>query len=142
MDQAKTKLPNRYYQSTSHLTDSCYQLPTHITGVTCSGSLMSAAAFINVPDFPSDGNLKIQVLHQVLMKCKQLLADPTLNPRTGPNHRKWPLQLNVQADNAAHAIKNEKFIFFLVLLVHYGHFSKICLNFMITGKQYLNYCLY
>lgn len=136
MDQSKTKLPNRHYMSTSHATDACYTLPTHITGVTCSGPLMAAAAYVNVPDFPSDGNLNIQVLHQTLIKCKQLLGNPLVNPKDGPNHRKWPLQLNVQADNAANGLKNEKFIWFLVILVHYGHFNKICLNFMITGKQY------
>jgi hypothetical protein len=120
--------------SKNHLIDKHCNLGTHITGVTASGPLFSSAAFINLPDVLNDASLNIEALRRTLLHSKNLLANPTINPRDTQNHRRWPLNLNIQADNATGSKKNTKFILYCALLVHYKHFEKININFMITGN--------
>lgn len=138
--QSKTAIPVRKIGGNDGLTkdtERAFLVPTHVTGLTMAGAPFAALAFINFTDFASDSMLNVECLRRALMKCKERLQNPLLNPAAPhPNHRRWPNKLYLQADNCSKDCKNIQMIGYCALLVHQGIFNEVQMSFMLKGHTH------
>ena len=123
MDQAKFKAPRNI--SNAKATQDLWRPSIHVVGIIVWGLL--EAYILMEPDIPKDSSMQITMLCTALHFASQALASKKLE---------MPLHLIVQADNTCRETKNNPFLTFVGMLVTWGIFKSVTVQFHRVGHTH------
>ena len=123
MDQAKFRVPRNV--SNASAMKEMWRPALHVVGVICWG--LYEAYILMEPDIPKDSNMQCTMLCLALSWAFKMLSERGL---------KVPLHLVIQADNTCRETKNNPFLLFCSLLVTWGIFKSVSVNFHRMGHTH------
>jgi hypothetical protein len=136
MDQAKTQLP--HHRRVPKDLDKFELMQIHVAGIMAFGCLEPVQLWLSNDQFQSSGNMTVTVLHNALMRQAELLDAVSLEQSQLPleQRRRWPPVLYIQADNSGKDNKNNIFFSYCAMLVKFGIFRKVKVNFGLVGHTH------
>ena len=123
MDQAKFKAP-RNISNAKNMQD-LWRPSIHVVGILIWGLI--EAYVLMEPDIPKDSSMQITMLCLALNFARQRLTAKGMD---------MPLHLVVQADNTCRETKNNPFLTFVGLLVTWGVFKSVSVQFHRVGHTH------